>query len=139
MANTRSEDKNEAASAPSATSILLTPSTMALVGSSVLVGSAIGTALLHYKASEKKLLEEGVPTTARRAALPLATRALLASAMGCIVIGGIATVGYTMMGGEYLGSTRVDWGSVVESARRGSEVLRDEVHRRLKGRDDHSD
>ena len=56
MENTKSEDG--AASAPSATSILLTPSTMALVGSSVLVGSAIGSALLHYKSSEKKLLEE---------------------------------------------------------------------------------
>jgi hypothetical protein len=139
MGDAMSEDNDEGASAPSATSILLTPSSMALVGSSVLVGSAIGTALLHYKSSEKKLLEEGVSTTARRAALPLATRALLASTIGCAVIGGIATVGYTVMGGEYLGSTRVDWGSVVESARRGSEVLRNEVHRRLKGRDDHSD
>lgn len=124
---------------PSATSVHLTPSTMALVGSSVLVGSAIGTALLHYKSSEKKLLEEGVSTASRRAALPVATRALLASSIGCAVIGGIAALGYIMMGGEYLGSTRVDWGNVVESTRRGSQVVRDEVHRRLKGRDDRSD
>ena len=63
----------------------------------------------------------------------LTTRSAVTSHRRCAVLGGI---GYTMMGGEYLESTRVDWGNVVESTRRGSLMVRDEVHRRLKGRDD---
>lgn len=131
-------DKGEGAT-PSATSILMTPSSMALAGTSVLVGSAVGTAMLHYKSSEKKLLEEGIPTSARRAALPLASRALLSSTIGCVIIGGMSILAYNIMGGEYTRSTRVDWGSVVETARKGSEVVRNEVQKRLRGVDDHSD
>jgi hypothetical protein len=105
---------------------------MVAVGTAVFSTAAILTGSLHYKASEKKLIEEGVSQSARRAALPLASRALLSSTLGCAAVGVIATIGYTMLGGEHKDRASVaSWSAVVESARSGAQLVRNEFHKRL--------
>jgi hypothetical protein len=98
----------------------VTPVSVVLLGTCVFSAAAILTGSLHYKASEKKLLEEGVAPSARRAALPLAARALAASTLGCATLGGLVAFGYTLLGGEYSKNLAVaSWDDVVQSAKSG--------------------
>ena len=98
----------------------VTPVSVVLLGTCVFSAAAILTGSLHYKASEKKLLEEGVAPSARWAALPLAARALAASTLGCATLGGLVAFGYTLLGGEYSKNLAVaSWDDVVQSAKSG--------------------
>jgi len=107
---------------------------MILIGACVFSGTALLTGMAHYKGTEKKLVRDGVSQSARRAALPLATRALASSTLGCLTVGALAAAVYSSLGGEHKGMTEVaSWSAVVETAREGTSLVRREFRRRMAG------
>jgi len=95
----------------------VTPSSMLLIGGFTFSLAAIATGMAHYAGTAKRLSEEGIPLTARQQAFPIAFKALVASTVGCMCLGGIAMLGFMTAGGDYKSSVDVSLSDAIAVAR----------------------
>lgn len=117
----------------------VTLSSMILLGGTVFTGAAAVVGTVHWHSTAKQLKEEGIPLSARQRALPLATKALVSSTIGCIIVGGMAAVAFTSFGGEYKGSTALgSFSSVMALVREQRDLIRQHFQQTMSGNIDTS-
>lgn len=117
----------------------VTPWSMILTGSAVFTGAAALVGTAHYHGTAKKLKEEGIPISARQRALPLAIKALASSTLGCLILGGMAVVSFSALGGEYKRSAGVgSWSSAMVIVQRQRDLVRQQFQQILSGNVDAS-
>ena len=95
----------------------VTPFSVFLIGGATFSVAALATGVAHYAGTAKRLSEEGIPLAARQQAFPLAFKALFASTIGCVFLGGIGMLGYMTAGGDYKSSVDVSLSDAIAVAR----------------------
>lgn len=107
---------------------------MIVSGAAVFAGAAAIVGTAHWHSTAKQLKEEGISSSARQRALPLATKALLASTLGCVAVGGMAAVAFSVLGGEYKGSTSVgSFSKAMELVKEQRDIIQGQFQRIVSG------
>ena len=85
----------------------VTPMTILLIGSGAFFGGALIVGSAHFYGTAKQLSSEGISTSTRLQAFPIAAKALFLSTCFSIVLATGATAGWKLMGGEHVTSTEL--------------------------------
>lgn len=107
---------------------------MILSGGVVFIGAAAVVGTAHWHSTAKQLKEEGIPLSARQRALPLAAKALVASTLACVFVGGMAAAAFTVFGGEYKDSTSLgSFSNALRLVQEQRDLVRQQFQRMLSG------
>jgi hypothetical protein len=99
-------------------------STMIVSGGAVFAGAAALVGTAHWHSTAKQLKAEGISSSARQRALPL----------GCVAVGGMAAVAFSVLGGEYKGSTSIgSFSKAMELVKEQRDFIRDQFQRIVSG------
>lgn len=78
----------------------VTPIALLAGGASIVLASAAFTGISHFTSTTKAIKEEGIDAASRRAAVPVATKALVASSLMCAAMAA-AVVGVWKLSGMH--------------------------------------
>ena len=85
----------------------VTPISVLLIGSGAFFSGAIVVGSAHFYGTAKQLSSEGISTSTRLQAFPIAAKALFLSTCLSLVLATGATAGWKLMGGEHVNSTEL--------------------------------
>lgn len=85
----------------------VTPISIMLIGSGAFFGGAIVVGGAHFYGTAKQMSSEGISTSTRLQAFPIAAKALFLSTCLSLVLATGATAGWKLMGGEHVKSTEL--------------------------------
>jgi hypothetical protein len=85
----------------------VTPLTILLIGSGAFFSGAVIVGSAHFYGTAKQLSSEGISTSTRLQAFPIAAKALFLSTCLSLVVATGATAGWRLMGGEHVDSTEL--------------------------------